>query len=94
MNSQCPIPTCQVPIIPGHLLCRTHWRLVPPPIRDVVNHYSRRKSDSLSHRRACRQAITHVEQIVEQRHRTAQEGTDRDKAQRTKPPVSLPYRDD
>lgn len=35
--SNCPIQGCKNSVKPGHLMCLTHWRLVPRLIQQAVN---------------------------------------------------------
>lgn len=32
----CAVPACRVPVSPGHVACREHWRAVPQERRDPL----------------------------------------------------------
>jgi hypothetical protein len=46
------------------LLCSTHWALIPRPLQEAVNHFSRHNRGGPSHRAACRKAIESVRAVL------------------------------
>lgn len=36
MKHSCHLPGCDRPTPPRHLMCKTHWSMVPGPIQDEV----------------------------------------------------------
>lgn len=90
MLNRCPLKTCHLPIPFGHLLCVQHWKLVPRPVREAVCHYQRAKPGGVSHRRAMRQAVQHVERQIEQLQREIEAKA----ITKPMPVTQFPYRDD
>lgn len=64
MRKPCPITGCLAGMQSWALLCSTHWHMIPVPLQEAVNHFSRKGKGGPSHRAACRKAIEHVRQQV------------------------------
>jgi hypothetical protein len=59
---ECPATRCALHVAPGKLMCRTHWYMVPAPIRTAVwdAWAGGMNAGSPSHRAACADAIEAV----------------------------------
>lgn len=63
----CPATRCTLNVAPGKLLCRTHWNMVPKPMREAVwsawaNGVG---AGSPAHRAACLAAVDAVRRKLE-----------------------------
>ena len=81
----CPIASCQVPCGGPLRICKVHYRLVPRPQQDALNHYARHHKGGPAHHAAFERAVESVETLLAKR--------------RTEPvtstrPITTPYRDD
>lgn len=66
LTNQCPVPGCRVRHSASMLMCRRHWFIVPPPLRQEVKAaYARFLKQStytaaISHAEACLAAVEAV----------------------------------
>ncbi len=70
----CPIPNCTNLIPPEHVMCGTHWRVVPARMRTAVHAAWRDVKRDYpagpgAHRHACEQAIAEVVRRLERNAR-------------------------
>jgi hypothetical protein len=78
----CPIPHCSAPVSGPGKVCRPHYRLIPRPQQEALNHYAKHKG-SQSHVASFARAVESVERLLG--------------ARRVEPVarvVRTPYRDD
>jgi hypothetical protein len=78
----CPIPNCPFQVVGPLRICAAHYKLMPRPQQDALNHYARTRKGGPSHIGAFERAVESVQKTL---------------VGRTRPPVrevSLPYRDD
>ena len=80
----CPIPNCPFPVAGPLRICSTHYRLVPRPQQDALNHYARSHKGGPAHKGAFARAVESVVKTIAAR--TPQP--------RVTTPAALPYRDD
>ena len=64
----CPVPGCEVEVKAIDLMCKRHWRLVPPPIKQAVIR-AWLKADREMHLAAVKRAL---QAVVEAEARLAQ----------------------
>ena len=82
----CPIPTCRSDVGGPLRMCAGHFKLVPYPIRDALNHYAKKYKGGPAHRASFARAVESVTKILASRSLTGNEAVVR--------LVTLPYRDD
>lgn len=82
----CPIPGC-VFEMPGPLrICSTHYKLIPRPQQDALNHYARTRQGGPLHVGAYERAVESVCKLLAARQPVQRLPLAR--------PVGMPYRDE
>lgn len=86
MTNHCPIPNCPFPVAGPLRICSTHYRLVPRPQQDALNHYARSRKGGPAHRASFERAVESITKTLQARAIVQPEQPVR--------VVSVPYRDD
>jgi hypothetical protein len=63
----CPIEACTAGRGEGQIMCRPHWDLVPKALQRRVYAEYHRKQGSESHLRAIRDAVQHVNDLLDEK---------------------------
>lgn len=83
----CPIPNCPFSVAGPLRICKAHYRNVPRPQQDALNHYARHHKGGPAHVASFKRAVESVTKLLEARQvREHEMVMDR--------LTSLPYRDD
>jgi len=82
----CPIPNCPFPVAGPLRICKAHYRNVPRPQQDALNHYAKHHKGGPAHRAAFARAVESVTKLIEARRSAVVADPERS--------VSLPYKDD
>ena len=88
MTHHCPIEHCPFQVAGPLRICSTHYRLVPRPQQDALNHYARSYKGGPAHRASFERAVESITKTLQARAKPV--------VQHAEPvrEVSLPYRDD
>lgn len=82
----CPIPKCPFPVAGPLRICKAHYRLVPRPQADALNHYARSHKGGPAHRASFDRSVESVMKTIQARTPEPVESPVRER--------TLPYRDD
>lgn len=63
MNHKCPVQGCPIAVPPKYLMCREHWRRVPPDLQGAV-WQAYHRNDLKALREAQRRATDAVNKIA------------------------------
>lgn len=85
MTHRCPIANCPFPVKGPLTICKEHYRLIPRPQQDALNHYARTRKGGPAHEASFDRAVETITKLL------AARATNREAAQK---PAALPYRDD